>query len=413
MRAVVCVLLLGVCSAAWAVDERPTPADLPSTELAQAWLAQDPAVVEAQSGWLGAGHAAGMLAASPHEWTVKGSAQRRSYTTGPTSNEWTAQLERTVRLPGKKQLDRQLGDAGVALADAEVGEAIHEAARGLLGLWMERLAAIQTRALMTEQVKLARNNLSAVQKRYKAGDAATLEVNVAAADLAETEQALSAAIARETKAQARLDVRFPGAGDVEPPPLNQPVNVDGAEVAWKDRVLATSDPLRMAQFRLQQAELTASRTRADRLPDPTIGLYTASEVYGRERVVGISVSVPLPGNYRRERLGQALTEVDAARAARDRQQRELEIEIADSYTDATSNYERWKLAEQSASRTRQNAQLTQHAYALGEADLQTLLLARRQSVEATRSALDARTAALHSYYGLLVDAHLIWGLAHE
>lgn len=413
MRTVVCVLLLVVCPASWAMDERPTPADLPSTELAQAWLAQDPAVVEARSGRLGAGHAAGMLAASPHEWTVKGSAQRRRYTSGPTSNEWIAQLERTVRLPGKKKLDLQLGDAGVALADAEVGEAIHEAARGLLALWMERLAAIQTRAFMAEQVTLARNNLSAVQKRNKAGDAATLEVNVAAADLAETEQALSAAVARETKAQARLDVRFPGAGDVAPPPLNQPVNVEGTEAAWKDRVLATSDPLRMAQFRLQQAELTASRTRADRLPDPTIGLYTASEVYGRERVVGLSVSVPLPGNYRRERLGQALTEVDAARAARDRQQRELEIEIADSYTDATSNYERWKLAEQSASRTRQNAQLTQRAYALGEADLQTLLLARRQSVQATRSALDARTAALHSSYGLLVDAHLIWGLAHE
>ncbi|MFC5579524.1 TolC family protein [Rhodanobacter terrae] len=413
MRTILFVLLMGLCTVGHATEEVPAPADLPSAIAAKTWIAQDPAVVEAQSARMGAGHAAGMLAASPNEWIVKGSAQRRNYTSGPASREWTAGFERTVRLPGKKRLDRQLGDTGIALADAQLGEAIQEAARGLVDLWMGRLSARQARAFMTEQVQLARSNLQSVQKRHKAGDAAALDVNVAAADLAEVEQGMSEALASETKAQARLNVRFPGAADAEPPMLGQPVKLEESEVVWKDRVLAASDPLRMAQLRMEQAELTASRARADRLPDPTIGLYAASEAFSRERIVGFNVSMPLPGSYRTERLGQALTEVDAARAARDRRQRELESEIADSYTDATSNYDRWKLAEEGASRTRRNAQLTQRAYALGEADLQALLLARRQSVDAMQSALDARTAALRSYYRLLVDARLIWGLARE
>ncbi|REN19571.1 TolC family protein, partial [Mycobacterium tuberculosis] len=57
--------------------------------------------------------------------------------------------------------------------------------------------------------------------------------------------------------------------------------------------------------------------------------------------------------------------------------------------------------------------LTQRAYALGEADLQSLLLARRQFLEASRSALEARADALRANYRLLVDAHLIWDLALE
>jgi hypothetical protein len=55
----------------------------------------------------------------------------------------------------------------------------------------------------------------------------------------------------------------------------------------------------------------------------------------------------------------------------------------------------------------------QRAYTLGEAELQALLLARRQATAATTSALQARVAALKAYYGLLVDAHLIWDLAHD
>ncbi|MHB8911144.1 MAG: hypothetical protein ACYC42_00500 [Lysobacter sp.] len=42
-----------------------------------------------------------------------------------------------------------------------------------------------------------------------------------------------------------------------------------------------------------------------------------------------------------------------------------------------------------------------------------MLLSRRQAVEAVDSALDARVIALKSYYRLLVDAHLVWGLEHS
>ena len=149
---------------------------------------------------------------------------------------------------------------------------------------------------------------------------------------------------------------------------------------------------------------------ADRIPDPTVGVYPASEAFRNERIIGLSVTIPLSGNYRRERMQQALQDAEAARARVERQRRDEEAEVVEAYADATGGRERWRLSSQGVSITRDSARLTQRAYSLGEADLQTLLLARRQALEATTAAEQARVEALRWHYRLLVDAHLIWAL---
>jgi outer membrane protein TolC len=110
---------------------------------------------------------------------------------------------------------------------------------------------------------------------------------------------------------------------------------------------------------------------------------------------------------------QALQEAEAARARVERQRRERETEIVEAYIEATGALERWRLASQGLSTTRDSARLTQRAYTLGEADLRTLLLARRQALDASAAAEQARVEALRWNYRLLVDAHLIWGLEDE
>ncbi len=406
------LLAAGPLAAMPDADPLPTPSDLPSAAVAIGLLRQDPAVQEALANVSGASHVAGMLRASPYEWTLRGTGQQRRYEIGPASREWSAQLERSVRLPGKKALDRQLGEMEIALADAHLNEAVHEAARSLLELWMDWLQSGRMQALLAEQAQFAESNLRAVQARQRAGDASTLEVNVAAGDAAQVQQRLAAARAEADKARARLEIRFP-AVPANAPMLSQPQPVSQGAPAWRERILATSDPLRQADLELRKAEQQASRVRADRLPDPTFGVFTASEVFGRERVIGVSVSVPLPGGYRRERLGQALSGIEAAAAARDRVRRTIEAEISTAYTDASSNHARWQLAEQGARQAADTARLTQRAYTLGEADVQTLLLARQQSLEVAQAALEAQVAALRARYRLLIDAHRIWGLEHE
>ena len=394
------------------VAQPATPFDLPPAELARAAIEQEPSVVKARYALEAAGHAGRRIAASPYEWSVGVDGQRRRYDTGGNSNEWTARIERPIRIGGKAELDQGLGDATERIARVELAQARHEAARALADLWIDWLATIQARELAKEQLGFAESSASAVAGRRKAGDASLLDLNAAQADAAEARRQFDAVQAQEAKAILRLRARFPSLV-MEPRSLSEPVELDMEEVQWRERVLAESETLRIMQESLKRAELTADRARADRIPDPTVGIYTASEARRSERIVGVSVSIPLGGTYRRETMQEALKQVDVTRAELERQRKEVDLAIAETINDARTALRRWRLAEQSAQMARENARLGQRGYALGEGDLQSLLLLRRQSVDAVGASLSSRIEALKARNRLLVDAHLIWGLADE
>ncbi len=391
------------------------PADLPSNDKAKALIDGDPRVVQARNAMEAARHRADMLTAGPHEWTARASTQRRRYRSGAQDvNEWSIGLERAVRIGGKAALDRQLGENQLRLAEARLGEARHEAARELLDLWLNWLAADRTRQLWNEQLGFAQTSFSAAGTRRRAGDASLLEQNAARADLAEVQRQLSGAANEEAKARAKLRTRFAQLPtSAQAVALGEPAALMSGDAVWRERILAKSDDLRVAKEELQRAELTAARASADRLADPTVGVYATSEAGGAERVVGLTLSLPFGGTYRHAQQREALAQVDVTRAAVERATREVESEIAEALTDARGSLERWKFAEQARTATQENAQLTQRAYTLGEADLQAVLLARRQLLDAALGAAQARVDALKARYRLLIDAYLIWGLHEE
>ena len=132
-----------------------------------------------------------------------------------------------------------------------------------------------------------------------------LDLNVARADFIEVQRQLSAATSAEAKAKAKLGVRGPTL-KYEPKPLPEPAALDLSLPQWRDRILAESDPIKIAEGLLKKAELSAARAKAVRNPDATVGVYTASEAFRNERIVGLSLSIPLSGSYRSELMHQAL-----------------------------------------------------------------------------------------------------------
>ena len=137
-------------------QEPAAPADLPPTDVAIAWLLQDADVMAAEAGRDAAGYEATQLRVSPNEWSLRLSMADRNYDTGPDSDdEWSAQLERPVRLPNKARIDRGLAATAEELGEARYGEAVHEAARSLVDLWMGWIEAKQVQALLNEQVHVA------------------------------------------------------------------------------------------------------------------------------------------------------------------------------------------------------------------------------------------------------------------
>jgi outer membrane protein TolC len=403
--------LLTIFGTAQAVEPVNPPGLLP-TEIARPLLEQDPGVAAARAGLDVALQEAGILDQSPYEWTARASGQQRRLDNGPRYNEWNVGIERSIRLSGKAAADRKLGKASVDASQARYGEALHESARELMALWVEWLVAERARELAESSVQSMRASLDTVGKRVRAGDASKLDMSIARAELAEQRRLDNDAKTQATTAWARLSTRYPGVKrQILALPAPLPIGEDAAP--WRDRILAQSDELKVIQAQMQMAQAHAERARADKTPDPTLGGYTASEVGGNERIYGVTFSVPIPGGARDARNAKAIAAVEVSRREVELKQRELETAIAGAVATARGAYDSLQITNEGAAAMQENAALMQRAYALGEAELQDLLLARRQATAAMNNALQAQATALQAYYGLLIDAHLIWELEHE
>jgi cobalt-zinc-cadmium efflux system outer membrane protein len=403
--------LLTIFGSAQAMELVNPPGLLP-TEIARPLLEQDPGVAAARAGLDVALQEAGILDQSPYEWTARASGQQRRLDNGPRYNEWNVGIERAIRLSGKAAADRKLGKATVEASQARYGEALHESARELMALWVEWLAAERARELAERSVQSMRASLDAVDKRVRAGDASKMDLSIVRAELAEQRRVDNDARTQAGVAWARLSSRFPGVSRqlmALPAPL--PIGEDAA--SWRDRILDQSDEFKVAQIQMQMAQAHADRARADKTPDPTLGGYTASEAGGSERIVGVMLSIPIPGGARDTRNARAIAAVEVSRREVELKQRQLETVIAGAVATAQGAYASLQIANEGAAFMQENAALMQRAYTLGEAELQAMLLARRQATAAMNHALQAQAAALRAYYGLLVDAHLIWELEHD
>lgn len=408
--------LLSISCSGQAVQSVNPPGLLPA-DIAVALLQQDPGVAAARANLDVALQEAGILDRSPYEWTTTVMGQRRVQNYGPNNSsngnreEWHVGVERTFRLPGKAMADRNIGKAAVDESHAHYGEARHEAARELMTLWVDWLAAERARELAENSLQLTQVSLAAVQKRVRAGDASKLDLSIARAELAEQRRSENDAKTQAVAAWSGLSTRFPGMKrQVIALPMPLPLGEDVA--FWRDRILAQSDEFKVVQTQMQKTQAYAERARAEKVPDPKVGIYQASEIDGRERISGVMLSVPIPGSVRDLRSAKANAAMEVSLQEVELKKRQLESKIVSAIVIARGAYVSLQIANEGAAAMQENSRLMQRAYALGEAELQAMLLARRQASAAMTNALQAQVTALAAYYRLLVDAHLIWGLEH-
>lgn len=405
------ILIALVAGVAQAATLPATPGLLP-TEVVRPLIDLDPEVAAARANREAAQQDAALAKGSPYEWSAKLSAQRRTLDAGPRYQEWNAGLERSLRLPGKAAADRKLGQAMLEEGDARYGEARHETARELLALWLDWASAEQAHVLARANLQAAQENFGIVEKRVKAGDAARLDAGVARSDYDEQQRAANDAKTAANVAWAHLHARFPGLPrQYSALPLAAPVSGDAA--FWRERISSQSDELKVSEALRAKAQAHGERARAERWPDPTLGLFTASEVGGRERLTGVTLSIPIPGSLRSGRASRAVHAAEASRHEAELVKRAIDARIGATLASAQGAYDSWQSAESGAAAMGDNARLMQRAYTLGEADLHSLLMARRQATMVAHSALAAKTAAARAYYSLLIDAHLVWDMDHE
>ncbi|MBI5436197.1 MAG: TolC family protein [Nitrosomonadales bacterium] len=339
-----------------------------------------------------------------------GSSQRNITSTGRNLKEWDVALERPLRLFNKAGIDGDIGAASVSRAEYALGDARHEAGRSLLQMWFAWQREQVQIALWQQQVDILKQQAQMTEKRVRAGDAPKLELNQAQAAAAQASVSWHQAQLRAQLAGNDLLRHFPA---IRLPEKLQPATPQAIEhdlVFWKSRVLEHNHELGMMQEQSRVQQLLAQRSRADLLPDPTVGVRYASELGGNEKVSGIYFSVPISFGQRSAAAEGAAQQAVIAADQEAFVKRRLEGDIYAAHTQAVNSFATWQQAHEAAQAIRSNAELVGKAYSLGESSLSDSLIARRFALESSLAENLAQLDANEARYRLLLDAHQLWPL---
>lgn len=410
--------LLALLLAAWGAlpAHAADPALPPEAAVRQALL--DLPSVRAGQGEIAQGEARQrQLEAGPHEWAVTLEGQRRrtrDEAGGPDSRtrDWAVGLERAWRLPGKAALDSQLGQEERALAEAAAAERLHGGARLLLETWFAWLRARERLA----QVEAARTSLEkesrAMNRRRELGDASELESLQLEAAFAQMQAEHRTREAELLAARERLQQLFPGLPLPEQVNLPAPQPITGSLEEWEEALLAQEPALRQARLASSRSQLEARRADRERLADPSVSVRIAREKDGEDRLLGLTLTIPLGGGARQAEADRTRAEASIASEREAQVLRETRAAARAAWQQARGAWQAWQASQDAAARMGRAAQLQARAYELGEGSLAEMLAARRLAFSAELEARLAQLDALEKYYRLQIDRHKLWDFAH-
>lgn len=350
-----------------------------------------------------------MRRAGSHEAQFTVIPQQRRVDGGERYHEWEADLSRGVRWPGKARLDREIGAAGTEAAQLMLEDAHHAGARRLLALWADWQRAGVALQLQRRQVALWERHHAAVARRVQLGDVAQRDLVAIDAALAQARATALQAAAEQGNARLALSSAFPGI------PLPQKVRLpstppvlSGSDEAWVKLILARSHEIGAAEALARRQDATARRARAERMPDPVIGVRVLNERGGRERAFGLTLSIALGTSYRSAAAAAAGADAMGAAVELTMVRRDVDQGARRVVAMARAMHDIWKQQSEASKAAEASAAKSERAYALGESGLAEVLAAQRQAREAALAERRANVDATEAVTRVQVDAHELW-----
>ena len=314
-----------------------------------------------------------------------------------TQREWDVGLTQTLEIAGQQGYRRTAAEQELAALRETVEEARRQL-RAEVEQKFVRIVSLQLRAEMeTGLVDLIKENSAVTRKRFDAGEDTRLDANLAEVELGRARNQL------ETVGEQLIQARADLAMLLQLPAEKLPV-VKGALVAKPElpytleqllAAAASRAQLRALDYREQAARNRLGLERAAVYPDVTVGLSSAREGPGdaREKLVGLSVSIPLPF-FRRNAagIGKASAELTQAEIEKQTAGRDIRARVLALWQKLDSLRQRTQRLEQSVlQRLEENQRLSTAAYRAGEISLVQMLLATRQVLDTRREVLEAMT----------------------
>lgn len=409
MKWMACIVFL-LASGAQAQDWLPDPT------LASSAINAQPLVQAAMGRVDAAGAQARARAVGSHEIEVSALHQvRRIDEVGGdrSYNEFEAQVGRAFRWPGKVALDRKIGEHGLTAAELRLDDARHQGARNLMERWMDWLRADELAGEAEARAVSLGDERSALARRVELGDAASMDLNLFDVDLAQAQAARVTAQGELVDAHAALASDFPGLPlPQRVPSIKEPLELPLSPAEWIARIVQRSHEIAAIESDADKADALAARARADRLPDPTIGLRLVNDRGGAERALGLVFSIPIGGRYR-----SALGDAEAANASALHSdslamRRDIQREAAQTVRLATQRRDGWLAQQHALAASSEATHRIRRGWELGELPLADWLLAERTHRQIALAEASARVEAERARVRVLVDSHELWHDEH-
>ncbi|MFQ6404771.1 TolC family protein [Methylophilus sp. 'Pure River'] len=294
--------------------------------------------------------------------------------------EWQAQVQIPIWLPGQRQARSQVA----SLAD----DSLSQDRAGLQQLAADLLRnAVWDIAMRRSDVGLAdarRNTMRSltedVQKRFKAGEVAKLEVMQVDQETLQAERLRVTAHAELMHAQFRYQ-QLTGLNEI-------PAKLEESLSTRED--YADSPYWQAAQAKVKLAEGQRDLTIIEQRQNPQLTLSTRTIQggfdYAYNSSMGIAINIPLQSEVQRAPLlANAEQNIGDARTQLETLRRQLENNLHEAEHNLHVSRQELTLIQQQQSIASENASLARKAYRLGELDLNQLLRLQLLAFEAERS----------------------------
>lgn len=384
---------------------------LPSNDEARAALMTSPKVIGADSRRNSLNYKADSIATGPEEFVIRGNKQSRNVTNDAVPGlyqEYSGGIERPFRMWGKAGVDENIASATRAYASNEYNDTLHETSKELLASWFNYLKAVQSRAIAENNSQLGNQISRITQVRYKVGDVARLDSQLASAEQGRLKAMLELAKANEQANIAAFTQKYPSIKLVKT--INWPgiPTLEAKRDILKEQFLERNHELKLAKSDSDTSTLRAKRAELDKIPDPTFGIYAANEFGGAERIYGFTVSFPIPSGSRSSNAKSASAEATSSRYRVADTERKVSIEFDQIWSSMVSKKAAAESLVESSKIQSKAAQAAEKAYALGEGSMYDLIAARKAANENQLAADLMRLEALEAYYRIKLDLHQIW-----
>lgn len=309
--------------------------------------------------------------------------------------EWSAGLSQTFEIAGQQGLRKEAARQDLASLDLSLNDLARQLRAEVEERFVRVLALQRRGSLERENLALVQSASAAMGKRVAAGEASKLEGNLAAVEAERTRNQLGLLAENLTAARADLAQLL----QLAPERIPEASGEITRRTAYSRESLIESAAKRPQLTALEQREQAArSRLELERAsvyPDVTLGVNAARASPNdlREKVVGLSVSVPLP-IFRRNQAGiaKAMTDLTQAQVERQAAVRDIRAAVIAQWSRVEQLRERVARLQASVlPPLEENLRLSQSAFRAGEIGLTELLLVNRQVLDGRRDALDADT----------------------